>query len=305
MFFGEFCSFVLSGAPGPVTVPHMMKKASLAARPVEGADLAVPAAPAGARRLALHRLITERGFVSVAEVAKEIGISDMTVRRDLEVLEREGLVQRSHGGAVPAPAATVIQTEPSYATRAEINAESKRRIAAKAAELVTSYQAIGLDAGSTAAYLAAELAGHQALEIVTNSLQTILAMPQPIIPEVFLLGGRLRPREGSLCGGITRQQLSGHWLDRFFLGICGIDENGLYDYSPEDTEIKAIFMQQSKVVTALCDSSKFGQRSFVRVCGFEALDSIVTDAPLPPEIEAAAKKAGVEIIIAEPDPAAA
>lgn len=285
----------------------MIKHASLAAQPATGADPIVPAAPAGARRLGLHRLIQERGFVSVADVAREIGISDMTVRRDLEALERDGLVQRSHGGAVPAaaPAASVIQTEPSYAARAQVNPHAKRKIAARAAELVGAYQAIGIDAGSTAAYLAAELADRQALEIVTNSLQTILAMPQPIIPEIFLLGGRLRPREGSLCGGITRQQLSGHWLDRFFLGICGIDENGVYDYSPEDTETKAVFMQQSKAVTALCDSSKFGQRSFVRICGFDALDSLVVDAPLPPDIEAAARSAGVSIIIAEPDPATA
>ncbi|MCB8878650.1 DeoR/GlpR transcriptional regulator [Acidisoma cellulosilytica] len=285
----------------------MMKKASLEQPLPEGSDLVVPAAPAGARRLALHRLIAERGFVSVAEVAKEIGISDMTVRRDLEALERDGLVQRSHGGAVPvlASAAAVIQTEPSYAARAQINPDAKRRIASAAAGLILPYQAIGLDAGSTAAYLAAELADRQALEIVTNSLQTILAMPQPIIPEVYLLGGRLRPREGSMCGSITRQQLSGHWLDRFFLGICGIDENGVYDYSPEDTETKTIFMQQSKIVTALCDSSKFGKRSFVRICGFDALHSIVTDAPLPPEIDAAARAAGVEIILAQADAEAA
>lgn len=277
----------------------MTKRTSLAGVPVDGPDLVVPAAPAGARRLALHRLIAERGFVSVADVAKEIGISDMTVRRDLEVLERDGLVQRSHGGAVPAPAATVIPTEPSYAARRDLNRDAKVRIAAAAAELVAPYQAIGLDAGSTVAYLAAALAGRDALEIVTNSLQTILAMPQPILPEVFLLGGRLRPREGSLCGGITRQQLSGHWLDRFFLGICGIDEKGVYDYSPEDTEVKTVFMQQAKAVTALCDSSKFGQRSFVRVCGFESIDSIVVDAPLPPEIHAAATAAGVTIVLAE------
>lgn len=283
----------------------MMKKVSLGGLPVESSDLAVPAAPAGVRRLALHRLIAGRGFVSVADVAKEIGISDMTVRRDLEVLERQGLIQRSHGGAVPtASVSTIIQNEPSFAARAAVNAESKRRIAVQGAKLVATDQAIGIDAGSTAAYLAAELASHQTLKIVTNSLQTVLAMPHPIIPEVFLLGGRLRPREGSLCGAITRNQLSGHWLDRFFLGICGIDENGLYDYSPEDTEIKTIFMQRSKAVTALCDSSKFGQRSFVRVCGFDALDSIVTDAPLPPEIDAVALAAGVRIIIAEPDAAA-
>ncbi len=271
------------------------------ARPVgEGAEPVVPAAPAGARRAALQRVIAERGFVSVADVAREIGISEMTVRRDLEVLERDGLVQRSHGGAVPAPPTTVIPTEPSYAARRDLNREAKLRIAAAAAAMVKPEEAIGLDAGSTVAYLAAELAGRDALEIVTNSLQTVLAMPQPILPEVFLLGGRLRSREGSLCGGITRQQLSGHWLDRVFIGVCGMDEHGVYDYSPEDTEVKAVFMHQAKTVTVLCDSSKFGRRSFVRICGFEAIGSIITDAPLPPDIAAAAAAARVQVIIADP-----
>lgn len=283
----------------------MTKKASLEHPAPDGLDLVVPAAPASARRVALQRLIAERGFVSVADVAREVGISDMTVRRDLEALERDGLVQRSHGGAVPIQTASVIPAEPSYAARAQINAEAKRRIAVAAAALVGSRQAIGVDTGSTAAYLAAELADHDEIKIVTNSLQTILAMPQPIAPEVILLGGRLRPREGSLCGGITQQQLSGHWLDRYFLGICGIDEDGVYDYSPDDTEVKSIFMQQTKIVTALCDSSKFGRRSFVRVCGFDALHSIVTDAPLPPEIDAAARAAGVEIIVAKSETDAA
>jgi DeoR/GlpR family transcriptional regulator of sugar metabolism len=278
----------------------MNERTSLARSPGDGAEPSVPAAPAGARRAALQRLIAERGFVSVADVAREIGISEMTVRRDLEALGRDGLIQRSHGGAAPAPAPAVIASEPSYAARRDLNGDAKQRIALAAAALVLPDQAIGLDAGSTVAYLAAQLAGRNALEIVTNSLQTILAMPQPILPEVFLLGGRLRPREGSLCGGITRQQLAAHWLDRVFIGVCGMDENGVYDYSPEDSDVKTVFMQQAATVTVLCDSSKFGRRSFVRICGFEAVGSIVTDAPLPPAMAAAAAHARVQIIIAEP-----
>jgi DeoR family glycerol-3-phosphate regulon repressor len=277
----------------------MNEKSSLARAPAEGLEASVPAAPAGARRAALQRIIAARGFVSVADVAREIGISEMTVRRDLEVLERDGLIQRSHGGAVPAPPTTVIPTEPSYAARRDLNREAKQRIAVTAAGLVQPEEAIGLDVGSTVACLAAELAARESIEIVTNSLQTVLAMPQPVLPEVFLLGGRLRPREGSLCGGITRQQLSGHWLDRVFIGVCGIDEDGVYDYSPEEAEIKTVFMQQAKMVTVLCDSSKFGRRSFVRVCGFEAIGSIITDAPLPPAIQAAAATARVRVVIAE------
>jgi DeoR/GlpR family transcriptional regulator of sugar metabolism len=280
----------------------MTKRNSLGAVAAAPAEPAIPAAPAGARRAALHRLIMDQGFVSVADVARDVGISEMTVRRDLEALDRGGLVERSHGGAIPAAAAnSVIAIEPTYAARRELHRDAKRLIAARAATLVSDEQAVGLDTGSTVSYLAAELAGRESLKIVTNSLQTVLAMPPPIMPEVFLLGGRLRPREGSLCGGITHQQLAGHWMDRFFLGICGIDEDGVYDYSPEDSEVKSVFMQQSKAVTALCDSSKFGRRSFVRVCGLERLDSIVTDAPLPPAIAKKALAAGVRLIVAKPN----
>lgn len=279
----------------------MTKRNGTASMPLP-AETVIPAAPAGARRAALHRLIVEQGFVAVADVARDVGISEMTVRRDLEALEREGLIERSHGGAMPASSANaVIALEPTYAARRELNSDAKRRIARHAAELVALEQAIGLDAGSTVSYLAAELAGREPLRIVSHSLQAVLAMPQPILPEIFLLGGRLRAREGSLCGGITHQQLAGHWLDRFFLGICGIDEDGVYDYSPEDSEVKSVFMQQSKAVTALCDSSKFGRRSFVRVCGFDRLDSIVTDAPLPPAIAREAEAAGVRILVADQD----
>ena len=141
------------------------------------ADSAVPAGPAGPRRKSLHRRISERGFVVVAQIAREIGVSDMTVRRDLEALARDGLVQRTHGGAVIASPATIIPTEPSYAARRELNPEAKRRIATAAAAMVSAGEAIGLDTGSTVACLAAELAGREGIEIVTNSLQTILAMP--------------------------------------------------------------------------------------------------------------------------------
>jgi len=266
--------------------------------PADTAERSVPIGPAQARRQALHALITERGFVSVTDVAREIGISDMTVRRDLEALERDGLIQRSHGGAVPAPPAIVIPAEPSFAARRNLNREAKERVAVAAAAMVSSGEAIGLDVGSTVACLAAELASRAGIEIVTNSLQTVLAMPQPVLPEVFLLGGRLRPREGSLCGSITRQQLAGHWMDRVFIGVAGIDENGIYDYSPEEAEVKAAFMRQATAVTVVCDSSKFGRRSFVRVCGFEAIGSIVTDAEPASAIGKAARAAGVAIIIA-------
>jgi DeoR/GlpR family transcriptional regulator of sugar metabolism len=277
----------------------MTNKSATASMP---ADMSVPAGPAGPRRKALHRLISERGFVAVAEIAREIGVSDMTVRRDLDALARDGLAQRSHGGAVLAPPAAVIPTEPSYVARRKLNPEAKGRIASAAAAMVSAGDAIGLDVGSTVAFLAAELARREGIEIVTNSLQAIIAMPQPVLPEVFLLGGRLRPREGSLCGSITRQQLSGHWMDRVFIGAAGIDEHGIYDYSPEDAEVKLVYMERAKSTIVLCDSSKFDRRAFVRICGFGTISTLVTDGPLPPHIERAAIQAGTAVVVANSGP---
>jgi DeoR family glycerol-3-phosphate regulon repressor len=248
----------------------------------------------------LHRLIAARGFVLVADVAREIGLSDMTIRRDLEALERDGLVQRSHGGAVPS---NIVPAEPSYAARRDVRRAAKRAIARAAAAQVAEGMVIGLDVGSTIACLAAELAGRPGIEIVTNSLQTVLAMPHPIAPGLVLLGGRLRPREGSLVGAITRQQLAGHWLDRVFLGVAGVDADGIYDYAPEEAEVKSLFMQQAGAVTVLCDSGKFNRRSFVRVSDFAGIASLITDAPPPPAIRDAAAAAGTEIIIAAAEPA--
>jgi DeoR/GlpR family transcriptional regulator of sugar metabolism len=261
----------------------------------------LPASPAEARRHAIYRLITRQGFVSVSDLAKGIGISDMTVRRDLEALVRDGLVRRSHGGATSAvehPA--VVPVEPSFAARRDLNRQLKRDIAAAAAAQVQPGDVVGLDIGSTVACLAAELAPLAGIEIVTNSMQAVLAMSSPVQPEVFMLGGQLRPREGSLCGSITRQQLAGHWMCRVFLGASGIDEHGIYDYAPAEAEVKGAFIQRAEAVTVLCDSSKFGRRSFVRVCDFTPIGTLITDAEPPEEIRAALEQAGTEIIIAPP-----
>ena len=91
-------------------------------------------------------------------------------------------------------------------------------------------------------------------------------------------------------------------MDRVFIGVAGIDEHGLYDYSPEDAEVKLVYMQRAKATVVLCDSSKFDRRSFVRVCGFEAVGTIVTDAPLPPHIQEIAAKAGTAVLVAGPGP---
>jgi DeoR family glycerol-3-phosphate regulon repressor len=243
------------------------------------------AGPGPARRRALRQVISERGFLSVSQIAKEIGVSEMTVRRDFDILEREGAIERAHGGAVVTSHAAQLQAEPSFASRRDIHAEAKAVIARTAAALVGEREIIGLDVGSTVTLLAAELSTRSDLSIVTNNLQAVAALSrqEAATPAVYVLGGSLRPRELSLSGQIACRQLGEYWLNKAFIGVAGIGVAGLYDYSPEEAEVKAAFIERAAEIIVICDSSKFEQRSFVRVCGLDEVDVLVTES-MPPKM---------------------
>lgn len=255
----------------------------------------VPLAPPAARRQALQQLIEQRRFVTVTDVAREVGISDMTVRRDLGILEREGKVRRSHGGAVPM---LKEEVEPSFAARRDLHTTAKRAIARAAAELVGPREVVGLDVGSTVAALAAELRNRAGLSVVTNSIQAVVAMTSQMQADVYILGGQLRPLEGSLCGRIARQQMRQHWLNKVFIGIAGIDTDGVFDYSMEEADVKTTFMERATEVILLCDASKLGHRSLVKVCGFDTINTLVTDAPPPAALQAELDRHKVRVIVA-------
>ncbi|HEX2526743.1 MAG TPA: DeoR/GlpR family DNA-binding transcription regulator [Geminicoccus sp.] len=254
---------------------------------------------AAARRRALHAAITERGEVSVSDIAKEFGISEMTVRRDLDVLQQSGSIERSHGGAVLAKPA-IAPSEPSFAARRNVRAKAKQAIARAAAELIAERDVVGLDVGSSIAYLAAEIGSRSGLSIVTNSLQAVAALTRrPVMSDVYVVGGYLRAREGSLCGAITQRQLADHWLNKAFVGVAGINPDGLFDYSVEEVQVTLGYIRRATEVIVLCDSSKFGRRSFARVCGLESISTLVTDQMPPPDIEEPLRRHGVNIVVAE------
>lgn len=255
--------------------------------------------PALARRRLLQAAIAERGFVSVAEIAREMGMSEMTVRRDLDALQRLGAVQRSHGGAVAAQPAAAAP-EPSFDAREHVRAPAKRAIAAAALRLIGEREVIGLDVGSTVACLAPLLRGRAGLGIVTNSLRVATALcaePGPM-PDVYMLGGQLRAREGSLCGAIAQRQLADHWLNKAFIGTAGLCEDGLFDYSVEETQLTMGYIRSAAEVIVLCDASKFGLRGFARVCGLDAISRLITDQEPPAELRAALERSGAAITIA-------
>ncbi|MBL8711196.1 MAG: DeoR/GlpR transcriptional regulator [Rhodospirillaceae bacterium] len=257
--------------------------------------------PPTQRDAILRDLVERRGFATVSDIAAELGVSEITVRRDLTRLEGQGLLLRTHGGAVaakPGGADTVDLDEPSFDARRRRNGDAKERIGQAAAALVRPGATIGIDVGTTALEMARQLAPRADIKIFTNNVRaaTLLADGPAA---VYLPGGQLRAKELSIHGSIAVDQLQHYWLDQAFLGISGLTDQGMFDYSLEDTEIKRVYIERAKQIVALCDSSKFGRLSMVRVGTLRELDILITEVAPPAGLQEALVRAEVRIIVAD------
>ena len=257
--------------------------------------------PATLRDGILREFIERRGFASVAEIAGELGVSEITVRRDLTRLESQGLLLRTHGGAV-APKGVAVEAfdidEPTFDARRRRNADAKERIGAAAAAIVRPCETIGIDVGTTTLLAAKQLAGRADIKVFTNNVRAATVLAEGQVP-CYLPGGQLRGKELSIYGSIAVEQLQRYWLDRVFLGVSGMTDQGMFDYSLEDTEIKRVYIERATQVVVLCDSAKFGRLSMVRICALDEVDLLITDALPPPELQQALELASVEIVVAD------
>jgi DeoR family glycerol-3-phosphate regulon repressor len=263
-------------------------------------DAAARRMPAGARHARILELVDRDGFVSVAEIAGNFAVSDMTVRRDLWTLEEKGLLARTHGGAVGIGRREVFDAaEPAFSSRRRQNAAAKTAIARAAARLIGVRESIGVDVGTSTLALAEEIAGRLDITVFTGNLYAAAVLGRRGCP-VHVLGGLVRGPELSVVGSNPIRQLRQFCIGKLFLGVSGLIAEGLFDYSPEDTEIKRVFIEQADQVIVLCDSSKFDHRSVAKVCELAAVATLVTDARPPAHLAAALARAKVETIVAPP-----
>jgi DeoR/GlpR family transcriptional regulator of sugar metabolism len=275
---------------------------------VEIAERTSPPAKARVQAAVRHAFILgaldESGAVTVADVAVRLGVSDMTIRRDLDDLEREGRLARTHGGAVSAGASTERQAarvnhalaEPTFEARLNKNAAAKRAIAAAAAVTAQGARAIALDVGTTTYLLASLLVDWRQAKIFTNSLRIGARLGEGRA-EVYLPGGRLRGDEMSMAGASAIAQFEALWFDVAFIGVSGLTAEGVFDYSLDDTEMKRVYLKRSTRKIVLCDASKFNVMSLVQIAPLAHFDALITDAAPPPDIAAALSDAGVAVEI--------
>ena len=252
----------------------------------------------GPRQARILELLASRGFLTVREVAEATGVSEITTRRDLVELEERRALKRTHGGAMTMRDGQVEifdASEPTFDARRRRNSKAKVAIARAAAQLVKPGSTIALDVGTSTLELARCLAGVGEIKIVTNNLRAAsLLADSP--HAVYVPGGRVRGKELSVYGSVTADQIRAYWFDIAFIGVSGVTEAGLFDYSPEDTEIKRIYMARANRVVVLCDAQKFGHHSMVQVAPLSAFQVLVTDEAPPPPLAAAFASAKVELL---------
>lgn len=248
------------------------------------------------RRQRILELIETEGSVSVDDLAQRFDVSEMTIRRDLRLLERDGLLRRVHGGATSSRGRSY---EPPFLLRAGEHADAKARIGAVAAEMIHDGDSIALDVGTTTLEIARHLEGKKNLTIVTPSLHIANVLASQPATRLILTGGILRPGELSLIGHLAERAFEEFYVDKLFLGIGGISfEAGLTEFNVEDAQVKKAMLASAKECIVVADASKLGNTAFAGVAPLSAVHKLITDSTADPEFIAHLQEMGIEVILA-------
>jgi DeoR/GlpR family transcriptional regulator of sugar metabolism len=254
------------------------------------------------RRRRILELIQEEGSARVKFLSKIFEVSEPTIRQDLERLEADDFVIRSHGGAV---LKTIPQQVRTQSLQHSENLDKKAVIGRAAASLVSDGESIILDSGSTATEVARNLLGRQNLRIITNALNIALIVGANPTFEVLVTGGEFKPPTLSLTGEKAASFFSQIHVHKLFLATGGISENDDLTYPGlSDIPVKKAMIQSAGEVFLVADSTKIGIHSFASLGGIEQVDWLIIDSGITPEARERFERRGVRVIIADQGAAA-
>jgi DeoR/GlpR family transcriptional regulator of sugar metabolism len=246
------------------------------------------------RQEQIASLIQRRGRASVAALQERYGVSAVTIRHDLVTLEHQGVLVRTHGGAVAKPS---VGMEPlAFAFRKDLHLSEKERMGRCAAALVRDGDSIALDASTTAWQVARCLKERRELTVVTNGLFIALEFVDSSGVTVVMPGGQLRAASASLVGSDGACILDRYHVQWGFFGAGGFTlEEGLTDTNQYEVELKQRMMARSREVIAIVDSSKWGEVTFAPLASVEQLDRVITDEGAPSSMVAALRERGIDV----------
>jgi DeoR/GlpR family transcriptional regulator of sugar metabolism len=244
------------------------------------------------RHQVIMQALRERSPVLVGELATALDCSEMTVRRDLESLERSGGLRRVHGGAA---SVFLSAEETPYAIRALESREAKAAIGEAAAGLLSDGETVILDGGTSAMEVARALRSRR-MTVMPLALRPVFELHESPGINLLLPGGEVRPGELSLTGGLTEHSFSQLRFDTFVMGPCGIDVTaGITTHFLAETAVKRTATRASQRVIAVADSSKLGRVAFGHVCDLEDIDIVLTDTGASQQMVDELRDAGVDV----------
>jgi len=265
-------------------------KAKIAAELQRGSQMLIEE-----RRQYIVGLVQTHGRVLVEELSVSLGISRITIRKDLDYLQERGLVSRTHGGAL-LPGNGAI-SDPTLQEKEGRHSQEKVRIAAAAVNLVQEGQCVLLDSGTTTTVIARALKRFSRLTIITNAVNIAGELSGTDF-EVLLTGGSLRKNSFSLVGPLAEDMLHEMHADILFLGVDGFDlEVGLTTPNVMESRVNRAMVKASSLVVAVCDSTKFNRRSLSKIVDASAIHHVITDSGLPPETAEALRSAGIKLTL--------
>ncbi len=248
------------------------------------------------RRERIEVLVKETGRVSVAELSEQFGVTQATIRADLDALAAEHLLIRAHGGAL---ALDEERLELSFDFRHRVHTAQKGRIGAAAAEMIEDGEAIILDASTTALAVATHVKDRRELTVLTNGILIALALIDSPGVTVVMPGGFLRRDSASMVGDEGRDFIERFNFQRGFFGAKGFTiEEGLTDVNSAEVVIKKDLVARARQVIAIVDSSKWGRVGFASFASTDQIDCVITDESAPANMVSALRAAGVNVVIA-------
>ena len=255
-------------------------------------DFALPAK----RRAEMLRLIKRSGQAVVTEMSAHFDVSPDTIRRDLDALAGQGLIDRIHGGAVPA--SDLASSDTPFKLRVETQASAKANIGRAAAELIANGETLIVNGGTTTLAFAGSLGERQNLTVVTNNLGLPSAVPSQAVSTLYLLGGEFRNDAQITMGQVGFVGAQAINADTAVIGVGGINAHGCSTSLLAEANMMLQMIAASRRTIILADSTKFGRRAFAEVVLLSQCDVLVTDAQPPEDLSTALEAAGVRVIVA-------
>lgn len=251
------------------------------------------------RRNKIVDMVNAQGSVMVLDLSNLFGISEVTIRTDLRLLEEKGLVTRFHGGAAR-PGSNLAESENQEVVledRYQLASDPKKRIAQAAAAMIEAGMTVILDSGSTTMLIAEALAKKANITVITNSLPAAFALSENKDITLVVCGGTVRHKTHSMHGTIAERSLAGISADLMFVGADGIDAtNGITTFN-EGYSISSVMAAAAHKVVAVLDASKFNRRGFNQVLPMEKINCVITDDTISKQDKSALEKTGLELII--------